>query len=88
MQDWRIFRPAIWLAMLGIALMLLLTPAFIGAAVIGGAIGIALKIETSRRRMAPGPAAAAGTRARALTRTARIAVRACPRRPPTYRAMP
>ncbi|HEX3975303.1 MAG TPA: hypothetical protein VHW96_03515 [Solirubrobacteraceae bacterium] len=54
MQDWRVFRPAIWLGMLGIALVLLVTPVFIGAAVVGGAIGIGLKIESGRRRVARG----------------------------------
>jgi hypothetical protein len=54
MQDWRVFRPAIWMAMLGIALMLLISPAYVGAAIIGGAIGVALKIETGRRRGARG----------------------------------
>jgi hypothetical protein len=54
MQDWRVFRPAIWMAMLGIALMLLIAPAYIGVAVLGGAIGVALRIETGRRRVARG----------------------------------
>ena len=37
MSDWRVFRPAIWLAMLGIALMLLLiAPVYIGAVFVGG----------------------------------------------------
>jgi hypothetical protein len=52
MHDWRVFRPAIWMAMVGIALMLVIAPAYFGAAVVGGAIGIALKIETGRRRVA------------------------------------
>ena len=51
MQDWRVFRPAIWMAMLGIALMLLITPAYFGGAVVGGAIGIALRIQNGRRRV-------------------------------------
>ena len=54
MQDWRVFRPAIWLAMLGVALMLLLSPVYIGAAVVGGAIGVGLRIQTGRRRIARG----------------------------------
>jgi hypothetical protein len=54
MQDWRVFRPAIWLAMLGVALMLLVTPVYIGAAVVGGALGVGLRIETGRRRIARG----------------------------------
>jgi hypothetical protein len=48
--DWRIWRPAIWLAMLGVAVMLLITPAFIGAIFLGGAIGAAIRIDQRRRR--------------------------------------
>ena len=47
--DWKDFRPAIWLAMIGIALILVLSPPYIGAALLGAAIGIALKIERRRR---------------------------------------
>jgi hypothetical protein len=54
MQDWRVFRPAIWLAMVGVALMLLLTPVYIGAAVVGGAVGVGVRIQTGRRRIARG----------------------------------
>src|SRR6185437_4664203 len=54
MQDWRVFRPAIWMAMIGIAVMLLVAPAYFGAALIGAAVGIALKIQTGRRRIARG----------------------------------
>jgi hypothetical protein len=61
--NWRRYRPAIWLAMLGIALILVLNPPYIGAALLGAAIGIALRIwrrrPTSRadnaaRRRPPG----------------------------------
>jgi len=52
MNDWRMFRPAIWLAMLGIAVMLLVAPFYLGAVLIGAAIGIALRIEQGRRRLA------------------------------------
>ncbi len=48
-DDWRVFRPAIWLGMLGIALMLVLN-FYIGLALVGGAIGIGARIETRRRR--------------------------------------
>jgi hypothetical protein len=48
-HDWRIYRPAIWLGMIGIALILLVSPAFIGGAVLGGAIGIGLRIAFGRR---------------------------------------
>jgi hypothetical protein len=53
MQDWKVFRPAIWLAMLGIALLLVVKPVFFGAAVLGAAIGIAIRIEQGRRRGRP-----------------------------------
>ena len=52
MNDWRMFRPAIWLAMLGIAVMLLVAPFYLGAVLIGAAIGVALRIEQGRRRLA------------------------------------
>jgi hypothetical protein len=52
--DWRDWRPAIWLAMLGIALMLVLTPFYYGAIFIGAAIGAAIRIEQPRRRIPAG----------------------------------
>ena len=52
MNDWRMFRPAIWLAMLGIAVMLLVAPFYLGAVLLGAAIGVALRIEQRRRRLA------------------------------------
>jgi uncharacterized membrane protein len=52
MNDWRMFRPAIWLAMLGIAVMLLVAPFFLGAVLLGAAVGVALRIEQGRRRLA------------------------------------
>jgi hypothetical protein len=54
-SDWRIWRPAIWLAMLGFAVMLLVTPAFIGAIFLGGAIGAAIRIDQRRRRAPASP---------------------------------
>jgi hypothetical protein len=54
--DWRDFRPAIWLAMLGVAAILLLSPWYFGAVFLGGAIGIAGKTVRQRRRAAPAPA--------------------------------
>jgi hypothetical protein len=54
MDDWRVFRPAIWLAMLGVAAMLLIAPVYIGATAVGGAIGVALRVQTARRRVARG----------------------------------
>jgi hypothetical protein len=52
-QDWRVFRPAIWLGMLGVAVMLLLN-FYVGLAVLGGAIGVGARIQASRRRVAAG----------------------------------
>ena len=51
--DWRDFRPAIWLVMLGIAVILLVKPWFLGAIFFGGAIGIAAKVYRGRRRARP-----------------------------------
>jgi hypothetical protein len=50
--DWRDFRPAIWLAMFGIAVMLLIAPFWYGAIFIGAAIGAAIRIQQRRRRIA------------------------------------
>jgi hypothetical protein len=56
--DWRDFRPAIWLAMLGVAVILLVSPFYIGAIFIGAAIGAAIRIQQRRRRAAQAAAAA------------------------------
>jgi 4-amino-4-deoxy-L-arabinose transferase-like glycosyltransferase len=48
--DWRVYRPAIWLAMLGVVLALLVNQPYIGAVLLGAAIGIAVKIARHRRR--------------------------------------
>ena len=50
--DWRDFRPAIWLAMFGVAVMLLVSPFWYGAVFIGAAIGAAIRIQQRRRRIA------------------------------------
>jgi len=55
-NDWRVFRPAIWLAMLGVAVLLLVNPPYIGALVLGLSIGVALRIERRRRAPARTPA--------------------------------
>jgi hypothetical protein len=57
--DWRVYRPAIWLAMLGVAVMLVLSPAYIGAVFLGGAIGAAIRIRQRGRRAAAAAASAA-----------------------------
>jgi hypothetical protein len=48
--DWRDWRPAIWLTMLGIAVALLVQPAFLSAILFGAAIGAAFRIRQRRRR--------------------------------------
>jgi hypothetical protein len=53
--DWRDFRPAIWLAMLGIAVMLLVSPFYFGAVFIGAAIGAGIRISQRRRIAARQP---------------------------------
>ncbi len=50
--DWRDYRPAIWLAMIGVAVILLVSPAYIGAIFLGFAIGAAIRIGQRRRRAA------------------------------------
>ena len=50
--DWRDWRPAIWLTMLGIATVLLVSPFWIGALFFGAAIGAAIRINQRRRRAA------------------------------------
>ncbi len=51
--DWRDWRPAIWLTMLGIAAMLLFSPFYLGALFFGAALGAALRIRQRRRRAGP-----------------------------------
>jgi hypothetical protein len=46
---WRLFRPAIWLAMLGVALGIVVNLP-LGVLILGCAIGAALRIERVRRR--------------------------------------
>jgi hypothetical protein len=48
--DWRDWRPTIWLTMLGIAVALLVKPAFLSAILFGAAIGAAIRIRQRRRR--------------------------------------
>jgi hypothetical protein len=50
--DWRDWRPAIWLTMLGVAVMLLVNPFYLGAIFIGAAIGAAVRIHQRRRALA------------------------------------
>ena len=55
--DWRDFRPAIWLAMLGVAVMLVISPFYYGAVFIGAAIGAGIRINQRRRIAARQPPA-------------------------------
>ena len=45
MVAWNRYRPVIWLTMLGIALMLLVSPALIGFLVLGMAAGVAFRLR-------------------------------------------
>ena len=49
-QDWKAYRPAIWLAMIGIAVMLLVAPFYIAAVPLGAAIGVAIQVNRRRPR--------------------------------------
>jgi hypothetical protein len=60
MTDWREWRPAIWLAMLGVAVMLVFTPFYLGAVFLGAAIGTAIRIHQRRRRRAAAAASQGG----------------------------
>ena len=62
MNDWRAYRPAIWLAMLGVALLLVLN-ALVGIVVVGAGIGVGLRIGVARRRRARAAAVTAPRRA-------------------------
>jgi hypothetical protein len=53
--DWRDWRPAIWLAMLGVAVMLLVSPFYYGALFVGAAIGAGVRIQQRRRRISAAP---------------------------------
>jgi hypothetical protein len=67
--DWRDFRPAIWLAMLGIALMLLVAPFYFGALFVGAGVGAAIRIRQRRRAAAAVERQQATHRARARKRS-------------------
>lgn len=62
--DWRDYRLAIWMFMLGIAVVLVVKPWFLGAIFFGAAIGIAAKVYRGRRRARAAAAAAPQRRAR------------------------
>jgi hypothetical protein len=49
-DDWRVYRPAIWMAMLGIAVLLLVSPWYLAAFPLGAALGLAFKITRQRQR--------------------------------------
>jgi 4-amino-4-deoxy-L-arabinose transferase-like glycosyltransferase len=47
--DWRDYRPAIWLTMLGVAMALAVNPPYFSAIFFGAAIGAAIRIRQRRR---------------------------------------
>ena len=49
-DDWRAYRPAIWLAMLGVAVLLVISPA-VGVVLVGAGIGTGVRIASRRRRL-------------------------------------
>jgi hypothetical protein len=55
--DWRDYRPAIWLAMLGLAVILVVPSpvGYVGAVALGGAIGVAIRVNQRRRVIARHP---------------------------------
>jgi hypothetical protein len=63
-NDWKIWRPAIWLTMIAIAVALLFNPWYFAAIPLGMAIGVAIRIEQKRRRAAAAAPAPSRTRPR------------------------
>jgi hypothetical protein len=53
--DWRDWRPALWLAMLGVAVIIAVSPHYLGAVFLGAAIGVGLRIRQRRRRTSRPP---------------------------------
>ncbi|MBV8956976.1 MAG: hypothetical protein JO179_22750 [Solirubrobacterales bacterium] len=49
-DDWRAYRPAIWLALLGVAVIIVVSPHYLGAFLLGLAIGAAIRIRQRRAR--------------------------------------
>ncbi len=60
--DWKDYRPAIWLAMLGVAVMLLVAPFYLGAVLLGAALGVAIRVSQRRRALAAAEARKAADR--------------------------
>jgi hypothetical protein len=48
--DWRDYRPAIWIAMVAVAVALLVQPWSLALPLLGGAVGFALGVPRRRRR--------------------------------------
>jgi hypothetical protein len=63
-DDWKIWRPVIWLTMVAIAVALLIQPWFLAAVPLGMAIGAGIRIQQRRRRAAAATAAAPQKRPR------------------------
>ena len=50
--DWRDYRPAIWLAMVAVTVIVVVSPHYLGAFFLGGAIGAAIRIRGRHGRAA------------------------------------
>ncbi len=50
-DGWRAWRPAIWLAMVGVAVALLMSTVYLGLLIIGGSVGVAVRINQRRRHV-------------------------------------
>jgi hypothetical protein len=56
-DDWKIWRPAIWLTMIAIAVALLVNPWYFAAIPLGMAIGVGIRTQQQRRRAVAAAAA-------------------------------
>lgn len=49
-NGWKQWRPAIWLAMIGVAVLIVISPWYLAAIPFGAALGSALRIRQRNRR--------------------------------------
>jgi hypothetical protein len=50
-EDWRIWRPAIWLAILGGLALLEFSAPYLGILILGASVGVGARINQRRRRI-------------------------------------
>jgi len=50
-EGWKQWRPAIWLAMLGIAVLIVVSPWYLAAIPFGAAAGSVIRIRQRKRRL-------------------------------------